>query len=312
MLKNSKIDENTYSELMNTIKKINSEYKLIRKSKTYKIGKAINMSFEALKHIKFREVKDQYIRWNMGRKAQKYLGTNRKVKKEYDSNYFSEEKIVVYTVIFGKYDYILEPYCKPNNIEYYIITDQEIDLRKSSWKKMDISKFESILKNMNNTEKNRFFKMKPHLIFPQYKYSVYVDGNIQIVTDMTEYIYRIGECGLAAHMHSMRDCVYEESNAIIFAKKDTKENIDNHIKHLKEKGFPKHYGMLECNVLVRQHNEICCELMNMWWDEFCNYCKRDQISLPYVLYNKGINVDDVGTLGNNVFDNPSFRVVVHS
>lgn len=312
MLKDSNIDSNIYSDLMNTIKKMNSEYRILRKSKTYKIGMAVEMSVLALRKMQFSTAKKQFLRWYKGVKSKQFLGVNRKIKKERIPNYFSEHRIAVYSVVFGKYDIIPEPYYHPDNIDYFLITDQSLDLTNSVWQKMDISNYEQDIKELNNIEKNRYFKMFPHLLFPKYKYSIYIDGNVQVISDLTEYIYHLEECGLAAHMHSMRDCVYEESGAIIFSKKEKRTNMEKHIKHLMKEAFPKHYGMLECNVLVREHNSMCKKIMEMWWEEFTIYSKRDQISLPYVLYKNNISIDEVGTLGDNVYENPSFRIHTHN
>lgn len=312
MFDNGNIDKTIYSELMEEIKRLNSDYQGLRKSRNYKIGKAVNMTVVAIKNRKVEQAKKQFIRWKNAVRAKKFLGTPQKVKKNFSMNYFSNQRIAVYTVVFGKYDAIQEPYCHPDNIDYYLITDQDIDLNNSLWKKKDISGFENDLKNMSNAEKNRYFKMNPFDVFAEYEYSIYIDGNIQVISDLTEYIYRVGNCGFAAHMHSSRDCVYEESNAVLFAKKETKEHIDKHMEHLHEEHFPKHYGMLECNVLVRRKCDSCKQLMRDWWWEFLTYSKRDQLSIPYVLYKNGVSVSEVGTLGNNVYENPSFRIVTHN
>ncbi len=313
MFDNNKIDKKIYSELMTELKLLNTEYRKLRKSKEYKSGKAVWMTLQSVKKLKISAARKQYIRWRQGVKAKKYATVVHNDFKAFEPDYFLNDRVAVYTVVFGNVDNILEPYCSPDNIDYYLITDQDIDLSKSKWNKVDISSFEDELKNMTNVQKNRFFKMKPYIVFPEYKYSIYIDGNIQVITDLTEYINRISsKCGLAAHFHSSRDCVYEESKAIIFAKKETKENMQMHLKHLEENGFPKHYGMLECNVLARVHNDFCKKIMEEWFSEFMSYSKRDQISLPFVLYNNHIPISEVATLGINVHENPSFRVLTHN
>ena len=76
--------------------------------------------------------------------------------------------------------------------------------------------------------------------------------------------------------------------------------------------MPKNYGLLQCNLIVREHNnETCIKIMQDWWQEFKNYSKRDQISLPHVLYKNNIKIENVGILGNNIYPNPSFRILTH-
>ena len=210
--------------------------------------------------------------------------------------------------MFGKYDNLLEPLFLPDNCDFFVITDLEVD-SSSAWKKIDTL---PEMANMSNVEKNRYVKINPHLLFKDYDYSIYVDGNIKIMSDLTEYIHMLNEVGIGTHLHHLRNCVYDELIAINKSKKDTKENIAKHRKLLDENGMPKKYGLLQCSVIVREHNNpTCVKIMNEWWNEFKNYSKRDQISLPHVLYSNGITVDKVGVLGNNIYKNPSFRIMNH-
>ena len=53
------------------------------------------------------------------------------------SNYFHEERIAVYTCIIGAYDQLINPELKPDNIDYYVITDQRSS--ESVWTSLDLS-----------------------------------------------------------------------------------------------------------------------------------------------------------------------------
>lgn len=314
MFDTSKIDKKLYSDLMDNMKKMSVDYRNVRKSKYYKLGFAILYTLENILRFNFKPIKGYYTSINGEKKLNKRrlsIDSNKENNYLRKSNYFSNEKIVIYTSIFGEYDSLAEPLSVPDNCEYYIITDQEVS-DKSIWKKYDFSKFSNEISKLSNIEKNRYFKMHPHLLFPDYNYSIYIDGNIKIITDLTEYIYYIEEGGFAAHLHSKRDCVFDEFDAVKIFKKDTKENIEYYRKLLMKRNMPRHYGMLECNVLVREHNnEKCIEIMKEWWKEFCISTKRDQLSLPYVLFKYGYRIEDIGKLGTNIFLNPSFRIERH-
>lgn len=314
MLSTDQIDHKVYAELQEEIKLLNMDYYSLRKSQEYKLGMVLSETVRNVKKMDFSTLKKQYKRWFGGQRGKKYVTVEKKY--EYESvnpeHYFSGDRIAVYTVIFGKYDELLEPYCVPSNIDYYVITDQDVDLKNSAWKRVDISAFEDNLKGLTNIEKNRFFKMKPYVVFPNYRYSIYIDGNIEIISDMTEHIYKIKTPGIAAHWHTSRDCVYDEMMAVLAAKKEKKEILEIHQKHLLEEDFPKHYGLIECNVLVREHTDICKKIMENWWDEFLKFSRRDQLSFPYVLHKCGYTAEEVATLGINVFKNPTIRVKVHN
>ena len=316
MFNNSNIDKSIYVDLMDEIKYLNSEYYSLRKSKEYKMGMVLNSTFSSIKNLNFRQLKKLYSRWFNGVKSEKFAKGERNIepyaKSDNPNIYFSDKRIAVYSVVFGKYDEISEPLCAPDNIDYYFVTDQDVDFSKSKWKKKDISEFESLLKNMTNAEKNRFFKMHPHLIFPDYEYTIYIDGNIEVISDLTEFVNKMSDIGFAAHAHNSRDCVYDEAEAVLIAKKESKQALDEHVSYLTMNNMPHHYGLLECNVLVRRNCDIVNHIFEEWWNEFNKNCKRDQLSLPYVLFKEGIAVSSVATLGKNVFMNSALRVIVHS
>lgn len=310
--KNHEFDS-TYTKLMCEIKKNNYDYLCARKSKEYRIGKEIVQSLEMISSLKFSNLFKEIKLWTIEKKIRmmRFPKPELIINNSEESNFFSENRIAIYTAIFGKYDQIIEPRVYPDNCDYFIITDLDIP-DASKWKKMDISKYTDQIKNLTNAEKNRFFKILPHLVFSDYDYSVYVDGNIEIMADLTEYIYNLNSCGIGLHLHSTRKCVFDEAKAILIHGKDSRENIERHIQHLKSEGMPANYGMCECNVIVRDHsNEVCKKIMIDWWNEFKQYAKRDQISFPYALYKNNINISDVAVLGNNIKMNPSFRVIRH-
>ena len=227
-------------------------------------------------------------------------------------NFICNQKIAIYTVIFGSYDRILEPNFVPDNCDFYIITDQKVEY-ESAWTKLDISKWNNVIEGYSNIQKNRFFKMKGHEVFQNYRYSIYIDGNIIPKLDFTAMIYRIGDFGIALHRHSSRVCAYDEAEYIKIVKKDSAENINKYIKYLKEEGLPEDYGLLQCSVIVRDHNNnFCKKIMNQWWDEFIRGCNRDQLSLPLVLYKLGIDTASVDGLGEDVLKNPLFDVIEHN
>ncbi|MBM6615365.1 DUF616 domain-containing protein [Desemzia sp. RIT804] len=307
MFENTSTNKDEYSKLMNTIKKMNEDYIAMDNNKYFKIGLGIELFFNAIKHKKLSDI----------RRAGSTIKNSTKVKAKRNTliksqpNYFSNERIAVYTCIVGNYDMIVEPLFVPNNCDFYIFTDLPIS-NDSVWKKIDVNLLDEKVKRLDSIRMNRYIKMHPHFFLNKYRYSIYVDGNIQIVSDLTEYIYSIGKCGVAAHFHSERDCVYDECNSVTSMKKDSTESINRHRMHLKNNNMPVRYGLIECNVLVRDHqNKIITKIMEEWWYEFSNYSKRDQISLPYVLFKNNIKPIEIATLGNNVYTNPSFRIKKH-
>lgn len=312
MLLKDECFRNAYAEQMNAIKQINFEKQKALSSNKVKSGVRLydfkNASIKNKIKILINRIKNrkQEEVWEYYKKDLDTAFNNRD-----NSNYFLDDRIAVYTCIIGKYDMLQEPLVCPDNIDYYAITDFDIPM-DSKWKRIDANEFEEI-KDFSAPLKNRYFKINPHLVFKNYRYSVYVDGNFRICTDFTEHVNRMSKLGFSHFLHSKRTCAYQEANVCKLLGKETELNILNYTKRLKENGFPENYGLLACDILVREHNkESCIKIMEQWWYEFKNYVKRDQLSLPFVLYKNEIRVDEVSTLGGDVHKDYSFEIVKHN
>ncbi len=308
MYYSSGADTALYSKSMEEMKKINADWIQIRKSRQYRVGMVLCELVDDIKRLDFKTMRKSVKRWTdarrkMGNPALHFQQNNA------EANYFSEDKVAIYTAIYGSYDNLLEPYCTPDNCDYFVFSDSVMPQKGSSWKYRETP---GKLDGWTDMEKNRYLKMRPHELFPDYRYSIYVDGNIQIITDLTEYVNLLGSSGLGTHLHESRNCVYDEMDKVAAVGKETKECINRHRAYMQSTGMPIGYGLLQCSVIVREHhNPVCLSLMNEWWKEFSEYSRRDQISLPHVLYRKKISVEEVGIMGNNIKLNPAFRVVVH-
>lgn len=297
-----------YIDMCLNLEKMAGMIKDVWSSKEYKNGVRLQAYLELLKEGKVLEIVKR-----LTNNTASLNGLLKAKDFQFDNSpdrFQSNERIAVYTALFGKYDVVAAPMVYPDNIDYYLITDNEMD-NTSGWKQINPEKYFPS-ENMSNIEKNRFFKMMPHLIFPEYKYSIYVDSNVVIVSDLTPMVNAIAKMPIAMFKHKNRDCVYEEAEACIKKKKDSRENLERHIQHLKKNGVPKHAGLLEATIIVREHHAALCKtLMEQWWKEFNEFSKRDQLSLRDVLWNNNIDLDEVGVLGNNLFRCNKFLINKH-
>lgn len=215
------------------------------------------------------------------------------------------KKYVVYTCIVGDYDPLVEPQYVSEECDYYFLSDKRPETSKVfQW--IDINDIVPDIVS-DNFRKNRFCKLLVNRIFPEYKYSVYVDGNIQIIGDIRKYADRIGKSGIAAHKLATMDDLYEHAFHCIASVFDKKELIMKEVGDYYHEGMPRHFGMFECGVLVRDnHNMICQKLMDDWWNEVYNRSYRDQLSFTYCLWKNGLEIADVGILGNDYRKNSDF------
>lgn len=308
------INKEQYSLMINKLKEVNEQWLSLRNSREYKYGMVLCELLADLKRLDLSAFFRAIHRWSRGKKVKSVtsnVGKIYTVKKDDNSDYFSDERIAVYTCITGGYDSAPTIYVFPDNVDYFIFTDSETYDSNLGWKNREIPNH---IKEYSNVVINRYLKMHPHILFPDYKYSVYVDGNVSIYTDVTEFINKISDhgCGIAIHTHDVRDCVYDEIAATYAGRRENPERLKMHEKYLVNEKMPAHYGLLQCNVIARTHNNDKCKLiMEEWWEEYMKYSKRDQISLPHVLFKNGVSINEVGTLGNNVYKNPAIRVIRH-
>lgn len=313
MFDNGNLNKSEYIARMQELKNKNQESKRIEMSKRYITTGILNelkkekFPLGVLK--KFFERINSLIRGKFVRfKYSKKIGEKEVVLKE---NYFSNKKFIVYTSVFGDYDIPQEPLVIPDNCEYIFVGTIELP-NDTIWKKYDLQLIEDAIAKLDDAGKNRYCKMFPHILFPECDISIYVDGNIKIITDLTEMINVERPYGLAFHYHQLRNCVYNEAKACTLLKKADKTTIHKYIIRLKKEKFPSNYGLLECNVIVRDHdNSEMQEIMALWWKEYSSFVKRDQLSLPYILWKMKVEICHVALLGENVATNSALKIVAH-
>ncbi|QTE72670.1 DUF616 domain-containing protein [Clostridiales bacterium FE2011] len=228
-------------------------------------------------------------------------------------NYFFPERIAVYTAVFSSYDELQEPKFLPDNCDFYVFSDSVTIPESSAWKTKELpDSVQNEMRFFSPVEKNRYLKMHPDLLFPEYDYSVYVDGNLMLYTDPTEYINRLSKYGISFYTHYRRCCVYEEFRAVSAKHRMTEKQVQEVKRFLLDVGMPAKYGLLECPVIARRHHQPeCKKLMAEWWELFRRFPYRDQVLLPYVLYKNGIRTEELGLLGNNVWDASGIRKIEH-
>lgn len=236
-----------------------------------------------------------------------------KIKFDQDITNKKIPRTVVYMCVVGNYDRIYEPVVLMDNTDYVIITDCEID-DNSVWKKIPIDK--NTFPNMTSAEINRYYKLHPHVLFPTYEYSIYIDGNIRITEDLTFIISEMDEKkkNYAVFRHPDRDCVYTEYNYLTHLKRFYKEQhkYKRQIDAYKKAGFPKHFGLYENTILIRKHVvPSVIKLMEEWWKELTTFSFRDQLSFPFVMWKNNWKEEYMLVLGYNLKDCEWIRYYSH-
>lgn len=300
-------DEKYYENLLY----LNSERIKLSTSRERFIGIKVRKYMSLLKKLRFATILKEF-RHDIYAFFRKDVSGNHIIDFSEDAITTFSQKVIVYTSIFGSYDKVLEPLCVDKNCEYYIFTDQEID-PKSIWKRADIS----LIPEYCDTpaKKNRYVKMFPYKIF-DCKYSIYIDGNLQLVGHPSQLVQkRLNECrtGIGMHLAPRENCIYEEAENVCHVGKITKDEKKSVLKLYKESNMPRHFGMCECNVIVRNHhNNNMKRIMEKWWKCYFEGVKRDQLYFTYTVFVNGFKFTDIDTFGASVNDNIHFLRTEHT
>ena len=223
----------------------------------------------------------------------------------------SKNRIAVYSCITGNYDGIIEPLYLEPSVDYYMFTDAPIP-EPSKWKKIDVANFREY-SDLTPAQMNRRIKMLPFQYLSEYDYSIYVDGNIEIIAPLSPLIESMGNSVLGVHFHNYRDCIYDEMIAIEHYKKIDLAMAKEQLGAYAKEGFPHHFGLYENGVLIRKHSDEAVKiLMEEWWKEYLKYPTRDQFSLPYIMWKTKFDRSRIHIIGNNLNKNARFnREVMH-
>lgn len=218
----------------------------------------------------------------------------------------SGKDIAIYTCITGEYDELHQPCIIDEKADYYCITDKKPENPGAfRW----IPSVDVIPCSItDNIRRSRYCKIRGSELFKDYKYSIWIDGNVQCQNSIVDYVNRLNEHGFMSHDHAYEDCIFSESVRIIAGNIENNNLIRLQMKGYQDEGMPRHYGMLHTAILVRENrNPICNCLMRKWWHEVYSKSFRDQLSVTYCLWKMGIPVDEVNQLGPDMRGNPDFR-----
>ena len=218
----------------------------------------------------------------------------------------NEVKIAVYTCITGNYDKLIPPRHVDSRFDYFCFSDDSKNV-VAPWifKPIDLPE----LDNLNNKDKQRYIKIHANKFFPDYDFTIYMDGKMKIVGDIYDFFSSI--CGhpnyLSAFTHSERNCIYSEGAACSYFSHDWIGNVAKQMREYSSEGFPMNNGLIDTYVLIRKNTPETDDLMNAWWSAYFNGVKRDQLSLSFVSWKLDIPIH---YLGQNDFS--YFQLSVHS
>ncbi len=220
---------------------------------------------------------------------------------------------VIYTCIMDNYDELMQPYHIQPEWDYVCFTDNSELIRKGSvgvWEIRPVPAAE-----LDSVRKNRWCKMHPHVLFPSHAESIYIDGNINIISGYIFNQISTRNSNILLPWHFARCCAYSEIDILLNRPQTTADDrslLDSHRDFLEQEGFPRDFGLSENNLIYRRHHDaLVIKLMSDWWNVYSSGPSRDQASLSYVFWKNKISLR-AHMIGNCRVYYRDFWVVKHS
>lgn len=186
-------------------------------------------------------------------------------------------RCVIYTAVAGGYDVVRAPEFVPDDCDFVLLSDRPLDAK--GWKVRPL-----IYDHLDPRRAARHAKLHPHLYFPEYRHSLWIDANIGVRGDAGRFAGALtDESAVGGFTHPTRDCVFDEGDECIRRNDPEGEAIARQLARYRIEGHPAGSGLWETAVMVRRHHDpSCIALMTEWWREIERGSARDQISFPVV------------------------------
>ncbi|EEF52545.1 probable hexosyltransferase MUCI70 [Ricinus communis] len=223
-----------------------------------------------------------------------------------DKGYMQTCKAVVSTCAFGGGDDLYQPIgMSDTSLQKvcYVAFWDEITLAAQESKGRKVGEYHFIgkwrivvVRDLPFTDQRlngKIPKMLGHRLFPNAKYSIWVDSKSQFRRDplgVLEALLWRSNSVLAISLHGARSSVYEEAVAVVKKHKATPEEVEVQLSQYRRDGLPEDKrfngkkALNEASIIVREHTPLTNLFMCLWFNEVVRFTSRDQLSFPYVLW----------------------------
>ncbi|XP_042040437.1 probable hexosyltransferase MUCI70 [Salvia splendens] len=215
-------------------------------------------------------------------------------------------EVIVASAIFGNYDVIQQPSnigeIAKRNVPFFMFIDEETETYMKNMSTLGSDKMVGlwrviVVHNVPYTDSRRNGKVFPklllHRLLPKTRYSIWIDGKLQLVVDPYQVLERFlwrHNATYAISRHYRRFDVFEEAEANKAGMKYDNTSIDRQIEFYKREGLtpyttaklPISSDVPEGCVIIREHVPITNLLSCLWFNEVDRFTSRDQLSFSTV------------------------------
>lgn len=215
--------------------------------------------------------------------------------------------VTVYSCFTSGYEAVPPRAFNMGPYDRYVAYTDDASCIKTTW---EIRKLASPASVKRGDLINRYHKFFAESLFPDADVSIYIDGNIDVVGDISFLVDEFvkSKALFGSLKHPQRKNVYEEIEAIRNLGKfkfDDAIKADKQLESYRLDGFPADFPLQAATVLFRRHgiDDRLGKAMSLWWRQVNTYTCRDQLSLPYVLWKTDLPYIAIDL---DIFDNQIF------
>lgn len=143
--------------------------------------------------------------------------------------------------------------------------------------------------------KSRYPKINPHLVLPDYEFSLWMDGNTTVAdASLYDILKQKMDSGVvySGLCHPLRDCIYDEALRCLQTGRISLQGYLKTVLRLKLNGFKTHQGLTENNVIFRrQLSPEVVKMDKLWWKLLLGGPYRDQLFFIYAMQKAGVKLD---------------------
>ncbi|XP_031249773.1 uncharacterized protein LOC116107620 isoform X2 [Pistacia vera] len=214
-------------------------------------------------------------------------------------------EVIVASAIFGNYDLLQQPQniseVARKNIPFYMFIDEETEAYMKNSSILDSSKRVGLWRIVvvhsipySDARRNgKVPKLLLHRIFPNVRYSIWIDGKLQLVKDPYQILERFlwrQNATFAISRHYRRFDVFVEAEANKAAGKYDNATIDYQMEFYRNEGLtpyseaklPITSDVPEGCTIIREHIPITNLFTCLWFNEVDRFTSRDQLSFSIV------------------------------
>lgn len=213
--------------------------------------------------------------------------------------------VIVASAIFGNYDIIQHPKniseIARKNVPFIMFIDEETEAYMKNSSALDSNKRVGlwrivVVRNIPYTDARRNGKVPKlllHRIFPNVRYSIWIDAKLKLVVDPYQILERFlwrQNATFAISRHYRRFDVFDEAEANKAAGKYNNASIDYQVDFYKNEGLtpyseaklPITSDVPEGCVIIKEHIPITNLFTCLWFNEVDRFTSRDQLSFSTV------------------------------